>query len=368
MSKNFFIKRIILILLFPLGLIMFNTAPNATGFIEKIYSNGLFKLFAQALSFITGLFPFSLAEIGLYLLVVAVPAFIIFNIYLIIRTKRSKLQQFFRFVLNAAAIASVVYFCLVFFWSLNYSRLPFADIAKLKVAKATVKDLAEVCDNLIQKANEQRKYVTVNKEGVMNLENGYKDSLKRAYKGYEKASQIFPEFKGKYGNPKGVLLSRYMSYTGISGVYCPFTAEANVDIDMPDMLIPSTTCHEMAHQRGFAREDEANYISYLTCNMHPDADFRYSGTILALIHSMNALYAYDSDTFTNLYKNYSEGLVRDMRANNQYWKRFEGPVEKATDSLNDAYLKANMQKDGVQSYGRMVDLLIAEYKKEKSKQ
>ncbi len=116
----------------------------------------------------------------------------------------------------------------------------------------------------------------------------------------------------------------------------------------------------MAHQRGFAREDEANYIAYLTSTYHPHKDFQYSGTLLALIHSMNAMYRYDKEKHSKLKSEYGAGLTRDLINMNNYWKKFEGSIERASTKMNDMYLKSNMQQDGVHSYGRMVDLLLAE--------
>jgi hypothetical protein len=196
----------------------------------------------------------------------------------------------------------------------------------------------------------------------MYLKDGYKGALSRASKGYENISPSYPVFSGRYGKPKGVLTSLGLCYTGIAGIYMPFTGEANVNILVPDATLPSTICHEMAHQRGFAREDEANFIGYLACKYSNDADFQYSGYLLALIYSMNALYAYDEASYYELVKTYSPGLVRDLKYDSDFWKQFEGPAEKAQERINDAYLKSNKQADGIYSYGRMVDLLLAEYK------
>ncbi|MCX8131813.1 MAG: DUF3810 domain-containing protein [Clostridia bacterium] len=367
MNKRYYIKRLLIILLFPLGLVLFYTTPQFPLFIEKAYSKGLFKILSQILSTITGVLPFSMAEIGLYLFSLLALFCIGYVFFRLVTQKRDKHLILVRFSLTLAAVLSIAYFFFMLLWGFNYNRLPFSQIAGLNIQPSSVKDLYEVCEKLINQANDLRSLVDENQNGVMYIKNGYREAFKRADKGFHKASELYPELGGNYGKPKGVLLSKYMSYTGISGVYCPYTAEANVDIDMPDILILSTACHEMAHQRGFAREDEANYISYLTCKMHPDNDYKYSGTILALIHSMNALYKYDKESFSQLHKKYSPGIVRDFYDNSQYWKRFEGPVERATDSLNNAYLKANRQKDGVQSYGRMVDLLIAEHKMQKNK-
>ena len=355
-------KRNLIILLFPVGMLMFYIAPYFPNFIEKVYSNGFYKFLSQFLSLITGIIPISVAELGLILIVILLPTYIIYKLVLIGRLKYGKKQALLRFFSTLLIGASIVYFALITMWSLNYSRLPFSQIAGLNIQNASIDDLASTCENLIIKANKYRESVAENSEGIMILEDGYFNAFYRAHKGYNILTKDYPELGGKYGKPKAVLLSKFMSYTGISGIFCPFTGEANVDVDMPHFVIPSTACHEMAHQRGFAREDEANYIAYLSCKNHPDADFKYSGYMLAVIHSMNALIGSDKEKYSQLRKLYSEGVVRDLRNNNEYWKSFEGPVEKNANSLNNAYLKANMQKDGVKSYGRMVDLLIAEYK------
>ena len=158
-----------------------------------------------------------------------------------------------------------------------------------------------------------------------------------------------------------------MSYEGISGFYFPFTGEPNVNIDIPASIIPCTVCHEMAHQRGFAREDEANFISYLVCSINPDVTFQYSGTLLALINSMNSLYKYAPQKYKTLIATYSKGLNRDLLELDQYWNYYEGPLEKLSTKINNTYLKANLQKNGVFSYGRMVDLLLAENRRQYKK-
>lgn len=355
-------KKLMYVIFLPVGLLLFFLSSSAPALTEKVYSNGIFKIIGQVLSLITALLPFSLAEFTIIFLVL----FILWNlIRIIIRMLKEKSRKWhivLNFFINILAFASIIYFGFVILWGLNYNRLPFSSIANLDVRPTSVKELAEVCENIIGRANELRSKVSENKEGVMYLPNGVGDALKRAYKGYENAAKLYPELGGRYGRPKGVIFSKAMCYTGIEGVYFPFTAEANVNIAIPDSSIPSTTTHEMAHQRGFAREDEANYIAYLTCSMHPDVDFQYSGTLLALIHTMNTLYDYDREQYNRLRTKYSKGVIRDLSAIREFWKQYEGPVENVSSSINDAYLKANLQRDGIYSYGRMVDLLIAEYR------
>ena len=160
-----------------------------------------------------------------------------------------------------------------------------------------------------------------------------------------------------------------MSWTEITGVFTPWTMEANVNIDISPYSIGSTMCHELAHLRGFMREDEANYISYRACMASDSLDLQYSGTMLALIHTGNALYGQNADRYFELYRAHISAKVStDLVANSEYWDQFEKPVVGDTtvgeimDKVNDTYLKANDQTDGTKSYGRVVDLLLAEYK------
>ncbi|PKM77283.1 MAG: hypothetical protein CVU90_08230 [Firmicutes bacterium HGW-Firmicutes-15] len=170
---------------------------------------------------------------------------------------------------------------------------------------------------------------------------------------------------GRYGQPKGIFLSEPMSYLGFAGVYSPFTGEANINMSLPDAMLPCTVSHEMAHQWGFAREDEANYIAYLTCNLNPNPDFQYSGNLLAVIISMNMLKKYDIERYLQLQEKYSHGVREDLKNYSVFLKKHESIAGNISNDVNDLYLKSNRQVDGVYSYNRMVDLLIADFRSKK---
>ena len=153
-----------------------------------------------------------------------------------------------------------------------------------------------------------------------------------------------------------------MSYIQLTGVIFPYISEPNINVHHPAYGISSTMCHELSHICGFMREDEANFIAYLACYNSDNTELRYSGAMMGLIHATNRLYRYDPNAWQEIYTLLPEGVLRDLAANSRYWKKYETPVGETADRWNDAYLKANDQTDGVQSYGRMVDLLIAFYR------
>jgi hypothetical protein len=162
------------------------------------------------------------------------------------------------------------------------------------------------------------------------------------------------------GRAKPVLLSPVMSYLGIGGIYAPFTGEANVNATLPDWDRPFTVCHELAHQSGFAREDEANFLAYLACRSHPDRDFQYSGTFQAALYVLGALAAADRPAYDAARAALPAPLQRDLAALAAWRQRYKSRLSGVQDRVNDTYLRSQGQREGVRSYGRMVDLLLAE--------
>jgi hypothetical protein len=363
MKKNLFTSKIYLLLLLPAGYLLSCLAQFYPTWTEKYFSQGLFMLINPVLSSITGLLPFSLAE----LLVVVLGLAAIIGIYRmaarISRREAPVKTLLAHFLLNTLVFVSILYFSFNLLWGLNYYRQPFAALAGLEIKPATVGELEDLCRMLIKQANSLRAQTLEDQEGIMRLREGRIKVLQAAGEGYKHAAEIYPQLGGTFGPPKRVMLSELMSYTGITGIYFPFTAEANVNFSIPDYMLPSTTCHEMAHQRGFAREDEANYLAYLTCMLHPNPDFQYSGTLLALINAVNALYRCAPEQALLLQEEYSEAVRRDLLHRKLFWQQYEGPLEEISREINDSYLKANRQEDGVHSYGRMVDLLLAAYRR-----
>lgn len=354
------------LLLAPLAVLLQRVAMRFPGAVERFYARGLFPLIGRALNTLTGWIPFSLAELTVWALVLAGTVWVFHTLLSVAGASRGgRLTTLWRRAAGLLVLLASVYFWFIVLWGLNYARQPFATIAGLVVRPSSTAELGELCADLIDRANALRLSVKEDANGIMRLNGSIPDALRRAQLGYLRAAEVLPVLDGRYGRPKGVVSSRLWSYTGIAGAYFPFTGEANVNTAMPASSIPHTACHEMAHQRGFAREDEANYIAYLACRLHPDPDFQYSGTLAAVTEAMYQLRQRDPARYAELVKRLSDGVRRDLRNEYDFWHRYEGPVADISERMNDRYLKSNGQTDGVQSYGRMVDLLLAEYRQRK---
>ena len=347
------------VILVPIAIVLVFIARRWPHIVEVFYSLGLYRYISQPLSHLTGIFPFSLGEVIFYSFIL-LTLICIFRIIVLLFSKNIK--PIAGLIKTIITVFSILLFLFVMTWGLNYYRLPLSESMAIKIEGYSKEDLVRLSSYLIEKANIYREEINEDSRGVMKLSQGKRKALHDAYSGYYNLSKEYTIFKGNYGKPKIVITSKLMSYAGIAGIFFPFTIEANVNGDVPDPIFPSNVAHEMAHQRGFAREDEANFISYLSCIYSDNIEYKYSGTLLALIHSINALYKVDLDSAINLASQYSPGVRRDLDYINSYWRKYEGPVERTSTRINNAYLKANNQKDGIQSYGRMVDLLLAYHK------
>jgi len=355
-------KQSFLILLLPLGFLLTQASKLFPNFIEQFYSSYLYKIIASILSAGTGFLPFSLAEFIIIFFVAFTLWYILKTILILYKCNNKRLKLFKKFVLNILAASGLIYFSFQFLWGFNYQRLNIDKIFQLNVRKSSSNELSLLCQSLVNSSNTLRKNINVNQYGVMKIPYNKNHILYVAHLGYDRASLKYSKLKDDYGTPKAILLSNSMCYTGITGFYFPFTNEANVNMAEPDSFLPFTTVHEIAHQIGFAKENEANYIAYIACINHPDINFQYSGTLAALSYSFNALWKSDPHKYKELILTCSKGVISDLKYNRKFWEGYSGPMEKMGDKINDTYLKSQNQKSGTKSYGEMVDLLIADYR------
>ena len=175
----------------------------------------------------------------------------------------------------------------------------------------------------------------------------------------EAAGGTFDALSGGFPLPKPIFVWQILSYQQVTGIYSPFTLEANYNRDIPGFSIPFTLCHELSHLRGFMREDEANFIAWYACAASDIPFMRYSGNLSAYIYAGNALYSADFERWRRVSTALCSEAWTDLEYSNAYWAWFEGPPAELHDQINDSYLKANGQSEGVKSYGRMVDLMLA---------
>ncbi len=315
------------------------------------YVNAVYPFIVGSYGRFCGLFPFSLSEIALY-------GIMIYGMYSFVRIAISVVKA----PLGAKGgktgkeITSIFFFfsgLLAFLYvancGVNYYAPPFSSYLGLEVRESSLEELKELCEYLTDKVCE-----TEPKADAKKVEMG-----KEGRKAMMKLGETYPELSGFYPRPKPTAFSWILAVQQLCGVYSPFTVEANYNRGMTEYNIPLTVCHELSHLKGFMREDEANFIGYLACIGSDEIYFQYSGYLTGWVYAGNALARQDVESYMGLYEQLSQKAREDLAANNRYWNRYEGKVAEVSNQMNDTYLKMNSQADGVKSYGRVVDLMLA---------
>ena len=149
-----------------------------------------------------------------------------------------------------------------------------------------------------------------------------------------------------------------MSYLGITGIYFPFFAESNVNMNIPAFELPNTMAHEMAHAKGVSRENEANIISYTLCIRSDDAYLNYSGLMRAAANLINALPKEEAKT---LRERLAPEILQEYRNENEHYEKYEGLLDRISSLFNNLFLKANGVQSGTRSYGETTRSLVALY-------
>ncbi|WP_312642025.1 DUF3810 domain-containing protein [Hydrogenoanaerobacterium sp.] len=355
-------RRVWLLLLLPISVLITLLAKGVPAVAEQVFARGIYRWMSQAMSAVTGLLPFSLLEFGIIALILILIVFLCKLIHKLAKNKEQREEITKRAALNLFCVVSVVYFIFTVLCGVNYYRYPFSHYSGLAIQPSSVEELYALCTELAQQANTLRTQISQeDANGVTRVfGEGYRPVAEQARQAMKALAEEYDVLKGYYPRPKQVLFSTFMSRTEITGIYSPFTMEANVNVAATEYTIPATMCHELSHLRGFMREDEANFIAYLGCLASDDIRFQYSGTMLALVYAGNQLFRQDLQLYQQLQATYNDGVTRDLDADYYYWLQFEDTIISAvSNTVNDTYLKANSQTDGVKSYGRMVDLLLA---------
>lgn len=253
---------------------------------------------------------------------------------------------------------SVVLAWFVLGWGLNYQRLPWAVSHGWTSAGGTVAELESLAEELAVRTNALRDPAWSSSGPEWSLPS-WRPSLASAYqrRGGEDAL-----LAGRWGSPKEFPWPEALSWAGIGGIFIPFTAEPLVNGGPSDWQLPFTAAHEAAHLRGWAREDEANFLAFWVLRDDANPRLAYSAWASALLYVATALEGagpLGHQAWQRVSPRLSPAVRDDWKASFAYWEKYQGPVRQAAQAVNDVYLKSQGQVDGVRSYGRMVDLLLS---------
>ncbi len=329
---------------------------------EYVFSRGVYPWISSVWGYLPSLVGFSVAQWVVVIAVVSIACMLIYYIMRIITRRDERLRYLYRLITSAFSIISIAFFLYAMLCGLNYYRYTFAQNEGFDVRESTTQELVDLCSELTVELNATRAEIGGDMQAHIDERGGFAGYAVRSIDEMKVLAEQYTTLERPvYSQPKPVtFFSWLMSYGDITGMYFAFTVESNINTLPPFYTIPATMGHELAHQCGYMREDEANFIAYLACKQSGDPLIRYSGYFSAYAYALAALYQVDEDAARAVDAKLSDAVCADYAANREFWASYDGPFRNFAQQANDAYLKANDQADGVRSYGRMVDLLLAE--------
>lgn len=343
-----------------LAVLLYFLLPLFPQFTEYVFVRVVFRICSVPLSWLLSILPFSMTEL---IVVACIPTLLtllgIFIYRLIRRDDRKQIaEKGARFVCWCVSVAALVFMVMD---GGNFSRLSIGELMELNDNEYDAAFLQQVTVDLAKKSSAARALVAEDENGCMILSDSIGETLLKADDCYDNLKTAYPFLRTGVWRVKGVALSYYWSYTGYTGVYCPWLGEVSINVDMPHSSVYSTAAHEIAHTMGFAREDACNFLAYLACTTSNIPDAVYAGYLDAFVSCYNALYSYDPSLCADAYAACSDGVIRDLKQSAAYWKQFEGEVMDSSQSFNDTFIKVNGVESGVLSYNEVVSLILRYY-------
>ena len=315
-------------------------------------------IFRVIFASISGIMPFSIAEA----LIILLPTIAIVTVIYICKHRCKTWKSTLISLVNILSVLAIILSTFVLNFSTGYKGYSLDKKLELEKKNVSAKELYDTAEYLIEMAEAEIPYVKFGEDRFSEMPYGIDEMNKKLLLAYEKFCADFTFMKTFDSRVKPVVLSELMSYTHITGVYTFFTGEANINVNFPDYSIPYTAAHELAHQRGIAREDEANMIAFLVCTYSDDPYIRYSGYINMYEHVLSALKKADRDLYNKNVSHLDSKMIGEINAYAKFFKKYQKSVAATvSDKVNDTYLKAQGTEGSV-SYGMVVDLTVAYFK------
>lgn len=320
------------------------------------YNGTVGHFFRRTLAALTNFLPFSLAEILLMLL----PLFLVLLGFYAARRRCGSWRETGRFLLSVCLALSLFFSLFVFSFAAGYATPSLRERLSLPKTGVNAETLEKTARALAAELENLQYSVDFDESGASVMPYDTAEMNRLLLSGFSRVSEKYPFIRHFDSRVKPVLFSRLLSYTHITGVYSYYTGEANLNVFFPDMTLPYTAAHELSHQRGIAREDEANFVAFLVCAESGDAFIRYSGYLELFEYVIDALYEADPAAFRAVADALPDAVRGDIRAYNAFFSQFQDAgVAVISDKINSTYIKANGQAAGTASYSLCVTLAVA---------
>lgn len=312
--------------------------------------------FRAILAFITNLVPFSLAE----LFIIFIPIIIAVLILHAVKKRSESIRSILVYSATLISAASLFFSAFVFSFGVGYHTPTLYDRFDIPSDGVSTDQLRASAIKLAEKINDLTPFIDYNADGASVMPYTFSKMNDLLNESYAEINHKYDFIQGFKSRIKPVLLSVPMSYTHLTGIYSVFTGEANVNVDFPDYTLPYTAAHELAHQRGISRENEANFVAFLVTKDINDPYIQYCAYLNMFEYVASALRYADAEAFNSVYSRLSSEAQGELSAYSEFFSKYRGSkAGEVSEAINNAYLIANGTTEGTKSYGLVVDLTVA---------
>ncbi|WP_121666437.1 DUF3810 domain-containing protein [Mesonia aquimarina] len=343
-----------LAILFPLQVLGISFLADYPEFIETYYSNGIYPKISLFFRFILGWIPFSIGDFLYAFLVILCIRWIFIRI-------KTRFKQPKKWLLQATATLSFLYGIFHLFWGFNYYRLPLHQSLEIK-NHYTETELIDFSRKLIDETAALHQQLVSADTIKVDFNFSHLELKKMATNGYQDLEAEYPHLYYRQKSIKPSLFTIPLTYMGFNGYLNPFTGEAQINNWIPEFKLPSTISHEIGHQLGYAKENEANFIACLNTMNHQNTHMRYAGHTFALKYCLGDLLLQNPCAAENLIAQLPLGIRKNYREVDLFWQTHENPLEPYFKEFYGGYLQVNNQPQGIDSYNYVVALLVNYFK------
>lgn len=303
---------------------------------ERWYSLGIYPIIAKTQHFLWGWLPFSVGDVGYTLLIG-------FVMYFLIKNRKKWITHPLRMVRTSLSFLFLMVFLFFSLWGFNYFRLPLAEKLRIETTY-TEENLYKTTDFFVEQANELHRKLSDNDSVKVTFALPKHEIYEIASKSYSEKITQLTDFAITNYSCKSSLYSTALTYMGYSGYLNPFTNEAQVNGKMVGYSVPVTACHEIAHQMGYAAENEANFIGFVTAFRSENLYFKYSASLFALHYLLNDIRKIDREQYQKYIGKLNKGILKNYTETQRFWLTYENKAEPIFKATYDSFLKANNQK------------------------
>ena len=343
-------STLIIALLLPVQILLIQFLKQYPSFIEKWYSLGLYPWIGSVSRGLWGWIPFSVGDIFYTLIIVLALRWIYKN------AKGFRYEPV-KLVFEITAHVSVVYFMFHLLWGLNYYREPLHLSLNLG-DDYTTEQLIAITNRVVEKSNELHNALGYADSVKIDLPYTQKQMFELTQNSYANLQKTFTNLSLQPTSVKKSIWSLGLTYMGYSGYLNPFSGEAQVNGLIKSYKFPVVACHEQAHQLGYAKENEANFIATLAAIHNDDNYIKYTGYIFALRYCVNELSYRDKDIYQQTLQTIHPGILKSYKEMRDFWDRYNNPMEELSKAWYNLFLKANNQPKGIKTYSYMVALMV----------